>query len=168
MFGGNPNLTIDVPIANDTGSNVQTLFDTDLSALQCDQLGYNGFLGGASVELAFGSMQCDMALIELQIIDENGLQITPWFSETAIIKAEELGAVRLSGEAMRNYLYFATAPGNNRLYISQKKKLALLLDFQWFRGVGTGGMSRWRTGTTMSRRSSLLVLSYTISAVLHY
>jgi hypothetical protein len=27
----------------------------------------------------------------------------------------------LSGETMRNYLYFATTPGNDKLYVSQRK-----------------------------------------------
>lgn len=43
-LGGNTDLSIDVPIANDTGSNIQTIFDSDLRVLQYNQLSMLGSL----------------------------------------------------------------------------------------------------------------------------
>lgn len=45
--------------------------------------------------------------------------LTPWYLEMLcfVEDYEDL----LSGETMRKHLYFATAPGNERLYVSQKK-----------------------------------------------
>jgi hypothetical protein len=39
---------------NDTGSNVQTIFPTDLAALGYDQLTYQGLLGPLCIETANG------------------------------------------------------------------------------------------------------------------
>ncbi|KAK9364756.1 hypothetical protein V1509DRAFT_635331, partial [Lipomyces kononenkoae] len=41
----------------------------------------------------------------------------------AVITVPEPGGpqCRLSGSAMRNFLYFATAPGNSTLYVAKKK-----------------------------------------------
>lgn len=51
--------------------------------------------------------------------------MTPWYSEDATIVPAAMVAAghthRLSGSGMRNYLYFATAPGNQTLFVSQKK-----------------------------------------------
>lgn len=52
----------------------------------------------------------------MQLVDANGVEITPWFIETAVITPDQAGFHRLSGLAMRNKLYFATAPGNTTLY----------------------------------------------------
>ena len=53
----------------------------------------------------------------------DGTAISPWFREVAIIKPVLPGVpdFRLSGNAMRNYFYFATAPGNTTLYVAKKK-----------------------------------------------
>src|SRR5271154_1310444 len=44
-LGGKANFTFPVSIMNDTGSNVQTIFPTDLAALRYNQLTYQGLLG---------------------------------------------------------------------------------------------------------------------------
>ena len=46
--------------------------------------------------------------------------LTIWFTE--LLRIVNDGESLLSGEAMRNYLYFATAPGNDRLIVSQRKQ----------------------------------------------
>jgi hypothetical protein len=46
--------------------------------------------------------------------------MTPWYDEVGVINWTP-GALRLSGFKMRMHLYFATAPGNQMLYISEKK-----------------------------------------------
>ncbi|KAK9326561.1 hypothetical protein V1520DRAFT_329899 [Lipomyces starkeyi] len=93
IYGGRPNVVLDVSIANDTGSNKQTIFTTDL------------------------------IILEMQITEADGTAISSWFEEVAVITVPEPGApqCRLSGNAMRNFLYFATAPGNLTLYVAKKK-----------------------------------------------
>ncbi|KAK6826329.1 hypothetical protein RU639_005674 [Aspergillus parasiticus] len=84
-----PNNFITRRIANDTGSDIQTIFVSDLEHLQ-----YN---------------------------PQTGEAITPWFVQIAIVTPDAPGLVRLSGEAMRSHLFFATAPGNGILYVAKKK-----------------------------------------------
>lgn len=66
-------------------------------------------------------MTCVQIVVEVQIVNLQGETITPWFVEVAIIVPDEQGLVRLSGQGMRNHLYFATAPGNGMLYVAKKK-----------------------------------------------
>ena len=53
----------------------------------------------------------------------DGTAISPWFREVALIKTVLPGvpSLRLSGNAMRNHFYFATAPRNTTLYVAKKK-----------------------------------------------
>ncbi|KAK9489566.1 hypothetical protein V1508DRAFT_427614, partial [Lipomyces doorenjongii] len=57
----------------------------------------------------------------MKITEADGTAISPWFEEVAVITVAEPGApqCRLSGNAMRNFLYFATAPGNSTLYVQR-------------------------------------------------
>ena len=60
--------------------------------------------------------------IEMQVIKVDGTAVTGWFYERAVITPPMVGVqYRLSGYAIRNYLYFATAPGNATLYVAAKK-----------------------------------------------
>lgn len=59
--------------------------------------------------------------IEMQIVKVDGTAITDWFGERAIITPPTETRARLSGSAMRNHLYFATAPGNNNLFVAVKE-----------------------------------------------
>jgi hypothetical protein len=107
---------------NDTGSNVLTIFTTDLTALRYDQYTYQGRLGTYPVGTANGVTLRERIVIEIQITRANGTAITPWFRENAVITPLQPGIQdRLSGNAMRNHLYFATAPGNANLFVAEKK-----------------------------------------------
>jgi hypothetical protein len=107
---------------NDTGSDVQTIFPTDLTALHYNPLTYNGHLGVFNIGTANGVALRSQITIEMQIIKADGTAITPWFREVAVITPLQPGLqYRLSGSAMRNYLYFATAPGNANLFVAEKK-----------------------------------------------
>jgi hypothetical protein len=107
---------------NDTGSSVQTIFPTDLTALLHNQLTYQGYRGTLVVETANGLVRRRKIVIEMQITKADGTAITPWFTETAIITPPQAGIqYRLSGKAMRNHLYFATPPGNTNLFVAEKK-----------------------------------------------
>lgn len=76
-----------------------------------------------TVTTANGVVDRERITIEIQLLMADGTAISPWFRELAIIKPILPGAsdYRLSGNAMRNHFYFATAPGNTMLYIAKKK-----------------------------------------------
>ncbi|KAF1812634.1 hypothetical protein P152DRAFT_458451 [Eremomyces bilateralis CBS 781.70] len=121
MFGGDPSITTAVEIMNDTGSNIQTVLLIDLAALQYNPLTYLGDLGAYPIETANGIAYWQQIMIEMQIIKLDGTSITGWFEEVAAIFPGTGAQYRLSGDAMRNHLYFATAPGNATLFVAVKK-----------------------------------------------
>lgn len=59
--------------------------------------------------------------MEMKIVSAAGQELTPWFIEDAVVQPILSGSLRLSGNAMREYLFFATPKGNHRLYASQRK-----------------------------------------------
>jgi len=123
MFGGDPNVTLPVVIANDTGSNVQTVFTSDLASLNYDPNTYRGLVEPAMVTTAGGVVVREQILIEMQLARADGTAASPWFPELAVITpiTPEVQQARLSGEGIRKLFYFATAPGNETLYVAMKK-----------------------------------------------
>ncbi|KAJ8098885.1 hypothetical protein POJ06DRAFT_258257 [Lipomyces tetrasporus] len=111
VYGGQPDI-LDVSIANDTGSDRQTIFVTDLAFLGYNPYTYTGRLGSTFVSTAGGGIYREQIFIEMQITRADGTTVSPWFEEVAVITAAQPGVpqCRLSGNAMRNFLYFATAP----------------------------------------------------------
>ena len=58
----------------------------------------------------------------MQITKADGTAITPWFIQPAVVLPLQSGVqYRLSGRAIRDHLYFATAPGHANLFVAQKK-----------------------------------------------
>ncbi len=50
----------------------------------------------------------------------NGTAASDWITELGVIISQ--GQVRrLSGPSIRDHFYFATAPGNQHLYVAEKK-----------------------------------------------
>src|SRR2546421_9953757 len=70
---------------NDTGSNLQTIFPTDLAALRYNQPTYQGYLGVFHIGTANGVALRERIVIEMQITKADGTTITPWFRENAVI-----------------------------------------------------------------------------------
>ncbi|KAJ5213443.1 hypothetical protein N7449_000612 [Penicillium cf. viridicatum] len=122
QYGGDTTLTRLFLVCNDTGGNVLTVFKSDLDSLQFNSTQHAGALQGASLmETSLGQAPQDTILVDMQIVTSSLVELTPWFVEIAVIKPDNMGAARLSGAAMRRRLFFATAPGNDRLYVAQKK-----------------------------------------------
>ncbi|KAJ5590858.1 hypothetical protein N7450_004830 [Penicillium hetheringtonii] len=120
--GGDPNLTRPFLVSNDTGSTLLTVFLSDLVALNFDSTLHNDALEGYhAIATASGQTFEPLMTVEMQIVSPTFEGLTPWFEEIAVIKEDTPGITRLSGANMRRYLYFATRPGNRRLYVSQKK-----------------------------------------------
>ncbi|OAA58999.1 hypothetical protein SPI_06201 [Niveomyces insectorum RCEF 264] len=108
---------IRVAIVNDTGSNRQTVLPTDMQALGFD----SGRHASANVLVttAGGNIVRVSLWLAMQIVKENGDPLTHWYIEAAVVG--EFSDARLSGNGMRNHLYFATAPGNAALFVAAKK-----------------------------------------------
>jgi hypothetical protein len=123
IFGGNPNVTFPVVIANDTGSNAQTVFTSDLASLNYDPNTYQGHAEPVAITTANGVVVREQIWIEVQLMRADGTAASPWFPELAVITPITPGIqqTRLSGEAIRHVFYFATAPGNETLYMAMKK-----------------------------------------------
>ncbi|KAJ9348269.1 hypothetical protein DTO280E4_9359 [Paecilomyces variotii] len=127
QYGGDPRLTRPFLVCNDTGSNVLTVFTSDLAVLNFNPTLHAGVIQGttfittASITTASGQVPEPLIFVDMQILTSAFVELTPWFRETAVVKPDTPGVARLSGAAMRNHLFFATAPGNARLYVAQKK-----------------------------------------------
>jgi hypothetical protein len=70
---------------NDTGSNVQTIFPTDLTALRYNQLIYCGRLGMYPISTAGGVVYRRKMVVEIQILKVDGTAITTWLREAAVV-----------------------------------------------------------------------------------
>ncbi|KAJ5908369.1 hypothetical protein N7495_001051 [Penicillium taxi] len=103
---GNSTIMHNIIMYNDTGSNVLTVFASDLQrqTLSADGANYQTSLS-----------------IEIQVQTTGSEEFTPWFEENCVFRRDDPSTARLSGAAMRDHLYFATTPGNQRLYVAQKK-----------------------------------------------
>ena len=69
---------------------------------------------------AGGILFREQIVLEFQMVDFHGEELTPWFAKLAVITPES-GVSRLPGRAIKYQLYVAAAPGNDTLYVSRKK-----------------------------------------------
>ena len=103
---------------NDTGSDVMTLFDTDLGYLgNLDE--YRGWNPPINVCFANGERARHQSLsVQVQMVRNDGTPWTGWMSEDVVLTSLTPGKTRLSGAGIRAHLYIATAPGNRTLSVS--------------------------------------------------
>ncbi|OAA57973.1 hypothetical protein SPI_06858 [Niveomyces insectorum RCEF 264] len=119
LWGGDPNaVPITVAFYNDSGSTVQTLLPVDIHLFGPTWDTYLT-VSQVSVRLATGVVTMDSAIVHMQILDYDGTPLTPFFDQRVVVNRTT--DTRLSGNQMRNHLYFATAPGIDRLYVAAKK-----------------------------------------------
>jgi len=119
--GGNDNVVLPMGILNDTGSNLQTVFDIDLVLLGYNPQTYQGNMGQLYIQTAVGVVARQCILVEMQLRNLDGTPASDWFVENGVITPFGPTQTRLSGSGLRSSLYFATAPGNQILYVAQKK-----------------------------------------------
>jgi hypothetical protein len=116
---GGDGTTIGIIVMNDTGSDILTLFTTDLLALGNTQA-YRGWPGSMGVMDATGMITFfPRILVQVQLVRDDNTPWSNWIDEDAIVKQH--GAPRLSGVGIRHVLYIGTAPGNDLLAISATK-----------------------------------------------
>lgn len=77
-------------------------------------------MGIARINTANGCVLRSLILLELQLIRYDESAVSEWFMERAVITDPPSG-YRSSGLAMRKQFYFATCPGNQHLYVAEKK-----------------------------------------------
>ena len=130
-------------MGNHTGSTTLTLWPSDIRAMRLAG-DYKGWMPPVAVKTHDGTVQRHSLFIEIQLLDpcsgsDELVPLSDWILEHAtVVEPEGLGSrsvslkeqgeeeedgshCRLSGGLMRNHFYFATAPGNEHLYIATKK-----------------------------------------------
>jgi hypothetical protein len=82
---------------------------------------YQGHFGQVYIETANGIVARQGIVVEMQLRKPNWEPVSDWFAEYGVIIPHGLNHTRLSGSELRSSLYFATAPGNQYLYVARKK-----------------------------------------------
>jgi hypothetical protein len=113
---------------NDTGSDILTLFHSDMQHLGNIQ-GYTGWRGPIGILCANGTINhYPRILVEVQLVRDDDTPWSDWYPELAIVKPNSPGLSRLSGYGIRNALYLGTSLGNHSLAVATiKGGLASLL-----------------------------------------
>jgi hypothetical protein len=100
---GGDGTIIGIIAMNDTGSDILTLFNTDLLALGNTQ-GHHGWLGRTGIMDATGTITFfPRILVQVQLVRDDDTPWSDWIAEDAIVKQH--GAPRLSGIGIRHVLY---------------------------------------------------------------
>ena len=119
-FGGDG--TIHGIIAmNDTGSDILTLFDTDLLQLGNIQQYIGWQLPISVIDANGGSAFFDRIFVQVQLVQDDNTPWGNWIDEVALVKPVGPDVPRLSGAGIRQVLYIGTAPGNHLLAVSATK-----------------------------------------------
>ncbi|CAG8216650.1 unnamed protein product [Penicillium salamii] len=154
-YGGDPDVTQEIWVCNDTGSSTLSIFNSDLTALGfdpkwwyansghrtkivvlvsaqshsrdvsieicCSCSSYIGHSSSHYCSSANGLVWLAHVSIEMQVLTSASVPLTPWFEQLAVVKQWGPNEARLSGDGMRDHLFFATSPGNRNLYVSTRK-----------------------------------------------
>lgn len=126
-YGGDESIVIDAGICNDTGSQIQIIYEHDFDRLNGPAPGRHTAPPHLSpISAPNGTSMVPTVALEIRILkrSQNGVikALAEWMLENFVIRNWENGeTLLLSGLAMRQKLYFATASGNEYLYVSVKK-----------------------------------------------
>ena len=86
-----------------------TVFDVDLPQLGFDPaIHSSATVGQAPINTANGIVLRGKIKMEMKIVSAARQELTPWFIEDAVVQPILSGSLRLSGNAMRQYPFFAT------------------------------------------------------------
>ncbi|KAK9325222.1 hypothetical protein V1517DRAFT_336105 [Lipomyces orientalis] len=88
-----PNIILDVSIMNDTGSNIQTIFTTDLAALGYDRDTRDGPVPSLSQQLV--GIKCEQMFLGMQIIKADGTTVSPWLKKLLLLLLHSLESRRV-------------------------------------------------------------------------
>jgi len=106
---------------NDTGSDILSLFHSDLQYLGNIQ-GYGGWDGIVEIACANGTTNEYLKIcVEVQLVRDDDTPWSDWIEEYAIVRPDSPGLSRLSGYGIRNAFYLGTSPGNHSLAVATTK-----------------------------------------------
>lgn len=71
------------------------------------------------ITTANGQVYQQFIWIQIQLVRADGTAVSDWIDEMGTISTAEPATMRLTGDLIRNHLYFATAPGNQYLYVAE-------------------------------------------------
>jgi hypothetical protein len=92
-----------------------SLSQTDVNAMGITR-NYPGWAGTAHITIVNGVIIRQRIYILIQLRKLSGGIASDWFRERATASTQQLD-YRLSGNNLRRRFYFATAPGNRRLFV---------------------------------------------------
>lgn len=119
--GGDGTSVHGITVFHDTGSNIMSIFDTDLAMLG-DRQKYQGWIGPADVRNASGQSEKFLRLLlQIRLLDYHHKHWTDWMTEIAIVRPSAGGIPRLSGSLFRNELIFAMPKGNRYVAVGTEK-----------------------------------------------
>lgn len=78
---------------NDTGSNVLTLYDSDLTRMG-NSTQYNGWENVVTFDTASGSAAFRSLLVKVQLLDEHDQPWSSWIKEYALVRDDDPSVVR--------------------------------------------------------------------------
>ncbi len=111
-----------IQVLNDTGSNLLTLFYTDLAGMGPYQQ-YWGWLGNLDGVGCGGQIETLQSLdVEIRLVrPDTFLPWGNWLREKAVLRMLAPEVSRLSGALMRQHLFFGTPPGNHHGAVGDTK-----------------------------------------------
>ena len=133
-LGGSNGKQITKLVLNDTGSSLQTVFIRDIKEMTNGISQYWGKGEDMTVRTANGLVSRPTVLIEVRLLKCNGEVFSNWIREWGSITPDGDPYSRLSGRGIREQLFFATAPGNHWLYVSETKS-GLMSQLPVFEGI---------------------------------
>lgn len=121
MRGGDGTSVHRISVVHDTGSNIMSIFDTDLAKLG-DMQNFHGWIGRTNIRNASGQTEIfGRFLLQIRLIDYNHKHWTDWMTETALVRPSTAGTPRLSGSLIRNQFIFAMPKGNRYVAVGTEK-----------------------------------------------
>ena len=82
---GGDGTTILCALLNDTGSDLQTVFDTDLATLLGTTQVYNGYGTVTAITTASGVVHRQTIAIHVKLVHANGEEFSEWIEEVGVI-----------------------------------------------------------------------------------
>lgn len=120
---GAPGTVVQVPVLNDTGSSILSLFYDDLIAMGLLQVPAYPSIGDVLITTADGSSSVFGRYMVQWRLAEPGTNIgwSAWVAEPTIFRQGFPGGCRLSGQRIRDTFYIGTGPTTATLSVSTTK-----------------------------------------------
>jgi hypothetical protein len=126
-FGGDDNLYRGIFANFDTGSDIQSIYQADLTAVRYNPNTYSGRRGWTNIVTANGTVSRFFVQLELCIMDPatgpNFRSFTPWIEVMVAIIPDTMD--RLTGREMFQHAWFGLSPTTTDVLYAGRSKHAL-------------------------------------------